>query len=132
MTAGWTYNARLSEFTIKDMDFTMNGGVRSEEEECKWNLGSYNLSLTAALEWALKNDPSQVMQTQADEEGEFAFGEVPPAPTKPEQSSGIWYVIATGRVGMNNAIWEATPTVEPGKHVSLKLISPEAACLDLQ
>jgi hypothetical protein len=41
-------------------------------------------------------------------------------------------VVVTGRFGMNNAIWDETATVEAGKSVSLKLISPKGSCLDLQ
>jgi len=70
-----------------------------------------------------ENDTSQARVTKANEQGEFEFSDV---------QAGTWVAVASGRVGVNEAAWYQQLIVEPGKHVEVKLISPDVACADLQ
>ena len=83
----------------------------------------YYFARALTAKWASQNDPSQFGETLADEEGNFAFTEVPP---------GYWSVVVNGRVGMNRAVWEEKATIEDGKRVSIKLVTTTASCLDSQ
>jgi hypothetical protein len=62
---------------------------------------------------------SQFQETQADEEGVFSFSKVPP---------GLYYLVAFGRAGLNEANWRTLVTIKAGEDVVVKLPSPVASC----
>ena len=67
---------------------------------------------------------SQVLVTEADEEGNFEF--IVPHP-------GAYYVLASGQAGFNDAFWGGLANshigVEAGSAQIVKLSNPEVACL---
>lgn len=121
-TAGIVYWGQMGEFVLNEAKRTVENRNYTGQSSCQ-ELAEYNLSRLKALDWARQNDSRQVIETQADEEGQFTFGNVPP---------GVWGLIVNGRVGMNDAFWEQTVTLEAGKRTSIKLVSPKASCLALK
>jgi hypothetical protein len=59
---------------------------------------------------------------QADEEGQFSFGTVPP---------GSYVIAAFGRAGANLGYWKQPLDLASGQHAEIKLPSPETACVVL-
>lgn len=69
------------------------------------------------------NKPSQALLTEADEDGNFTL-------TVPRP--GDWKLFAYGHAGFNDAFWgdlQDSITVRPGSAYTVKLSSPETACL---
>jgi hypothetical protein len=118
-TAGSQFQGEMGDLLIKHADTVMHGPGIPEAQECKWKLATYNAGLRAGSDWASANDPTQLMQTNADEEGTFTFERVPP---------GVWFIVAVGRAGINDSVWEETQIIEAGNRVSTKVVSPKAAC----
>lgn len=85
---------------------------------CWSYLEEWTKALVRTLGWAAANNlNSQVVQTKADEEGEFSV----------DAPADNYVVIASGSAGMNEAWWQETiPAAKIGK---IKLSSPTNACL---
>jgi hypothetical protein len=89
---------------------------------CLKELGGYYQALSAATKWEQDNPKksNQMIPVEADEEGNFKVSAPP----------GVYILIARGRAGFNQAVWlQRDVVVEPGKETTIKLSSPEKACL---
>jgi hypothetical protein len=99
-----------------------------DKVECTHTLVTTLQALNKAVEWAEANQKaSQALRTTTDEEGNFAFTISRP---------GVWEVYAYGHAGFNDAFWGGTLKssliVEAGAAYTLKLSSPETACLVME
>lgn len=66
--------------------------------------------------------PNAVISSEADEEGNFKIGGVPPAT--------LLKIVAFGRAGANAGMWIGFKSLDAGKDESVKLSSPSLVCLD--
>lgn len=87
---------------------------------CLTKLRIFGESVTSTLKWNHEQKTDFVKIGNADEDGLFRFGGVTP---------GKYSILATGHAGVNTAYWQQDVIVEGGKEVTIKLSSPEAACL---
>jgi hypothetical protein len=95
----------------------------SESTACKMELLTYDQAILAVLQSDALSK-LKILIGQADEEGNFKMADVQP---------GLYILVASGRGGFNEARWEeGSVEVKPGMETSLKLASPDKACLDLQ
>ena len=112
---------RLSEARL---EAARQGTATSESVECLEDLRTYYTALGDILKWS--DDPknaNQLLVANADEEGHFSI--VVPRP-------GLYALLARGRAGFNEAFWDLSLdyiTVESGKETTVKVASPEKACL---
>ena len=123
-TAGATFLGRYNDALqrhldeMKDPDF-----ARDEVLVCQSELLAVNRAVLATLDWVRKNGKSkQFIGVDTDEEGSFQVASVPP---------GRYTLMARGRAGINDAFWNSELSVQAGSHVSVKLSSPEKACINL-
>lgn len=78
--------------------------------------------------WAEANHKTnQILRTKTDEEGNFDFAVPRP---------GVWTVYAYGHAGSYNAFWGGIVgnalIIEAGSAYTVKLSSPETACLVIE
>lgn len=116
-------NKALGEF---NRQLTTEGAGWSDARMCRQHLLAYAQALSATIDWASENNkPWQILSTDADEDGAFKIAVPRP---------GKYEVVATGRAGFNDAVWETDFKteihVEPGMTTEIKLSSPKEACLN--
>ena len=94
------------------------------QHQCVRTLRFTREALRRTLAWAeAHHKMSQVLATEADEEGNFEL-----AVRRP----GLYHIFASGRAGFNDAFWggmTSSITVEAGLAYTVKLSRPETACL---
>jgi len=81
-------------------------------------------AVSYALNWSQENRrANEFMSVDTDEEGSFRISGVP---------AGIYFIVVHGRAGANEAIWSLDNiSIKAGSSVSVKLPSPEEACVVL-
>lgn len=101
----------------------------SDSFSCRKDLLVEDAAIFATMQWCSDNKKAdQMPMTDADEEGYFRIMNVRP---------GVYRLVARGQAGFNDAFWSVgfgeqdDITVSPGKETSLKLASPEKACLTI-
>jgi hypothetical protein len=94
----------------------------NEAVECLGKLTEYSRALTETLDWVSTNKKEwQIVTGQADEEGNFRISVPRP---------GDYDLFIDGHAGFNDAVWETHPlTVKPGTETTVKIGSPEVACV---
>ena len=94
----------------------------SDDQICMGDIQVYLDALKSVMEWAAtEKKTGQVKTVDNDEEGHFKFDGLPPA---------TYTVAVSGQAGMNMAYWEQDDVVvKPGETTSVKLTTPEQACL---
>lgn len=95
----------------------------SESLNCLRSLAEYSSALSKTSDWVSANKKEwQLIVGQADEEGNFRIAVPRP---------GDYRLVVDGHAGFNNAVWETHPvTVRPGIETTVKMASPEKACLE--
>jgi hypothetical protein len=98
-------------------DYHYNEGV-----ECLGKLAEYSRALSETFDWVSTNKKEwQIIAGQADEEGSFRISVPHP---------GDYSLLIDGHAGFNDAVWETHPlTVKPGIETTVKMGSPEVACV---
>lgn len=106
-------------------DLEGNGESWSESLSCQKELLTYRHAIVKTLEWAQAEKKSwQVISAQTDEDGNFRI---------PIPRPGKYVVLVRGRAGFNEAVWQDTDLeITPGQVTTVKLASPEKACLDTE
>jgi hypothetical protein len=113
----------------------MEDGRKAEEEKskapdyhyneaalCEGKLAEYSTALSETIEWVAANRKEwQLIIGQADEKGNFRISVPHP---------GDYSLLIQGHAGLNDAVWETHPiTVSPGVETTVKMSSPELACV---
>jgi hypothetical protein len=98
------------------------GANWSEARACSEALRAHSNALMDTLKWAEKEKKSwQMILDDADEEGNFAIKASRP---------GKYILVVRGRAGFNEAFWVSDNiTIASGVETTVKLSSPEQACL---
>jgi hypothetical protein len=106
----------IKELSEDKIDPSSSIGCRKEL------LAIYAMPLSKIIVWGLdQNKDRQILQTEADEEGNFKI--IVPRP-------GVYILLANGRAGFNEAFWYSLDVlVKPGTETPIKLGSPEKACV---
>jgi hypothetical protein len=115
-----------SERLNKNYDIVLHGGKSSTGPpalECLRRLGMYSEAVTEALKRAPIEPAAKMAQVKseaADEDGNF----------KIEASPGFYVLLATGRAGLNEAVWmQQFQEVKSGQDTAVKLTSPQVSCV---
>lgn len=107
------------------LEKSRDGSISSEALQkltCKSELLAVDKGIIAALGWTqAKPHQGQVLTTDTDEEGNFAF---------PKVRTGKYNVIARGRAGISDAYWKQDVWVQPGEAVTVKVANVESSCVD--
>lgn len=115
--------AAISEFRAHA---NKSGDSWSEQEFCQNDRNTYDVALLNVFNWASlhqKQNGSEIIRVQADEEGKFRLTVSRP---------GGYLVIAYGRAGSNEAYWAAPTNVQTGEDTDIKLSAPVKSCLDIE
>jgi len=118
------YHEKMEE-VIKEMQRRRAAQDFSDTDKgvsCRRDMETYLSVLSKTLGWVVANKKAwQVITGRADEEGHFRISVPRP---------GLYMMITKGRAGLNEAIWSDDITISPGKETTVKMSSPEVACLD--
>lgn len=112
--------AKLKAIDSKTLYAGLHDPAAVDQIFCLTKLRIFGESLTSTLKWNQDQKHDFVKIGKADEDGVFRFAGITP---------GKYTILATGQAGFNTAYWEQDVLVEGGKEVTIKLSSPEAACI---
>jgi len=123
-TAGTVFLSKQTEGMQQEIEEMKDASTPTDESfHCKRRLLTVKKALLETVDWAKESNKSQqLIGTDTDEEGIFHSSGIGP---------GRYTVIALGRAGANDAFWATEVFARSGEPVSVKLHSPETACLDL-
>jgi hypothetical protein len=109
---------------------------QKEEEEgynwsdsylCRQQLGVSRAALIETVEWGKKQSITNQFQfADADEDGNFKITVEHPGTV---ERPSTYCLLVFGRAGFNDAFWQSFITVSPGVETTVKLSSPDKACL---
>ena len=97
----------------------------SDDRICRRQFFAYAKAQHDTIDWGeAPEHTNDIIAVQAVEEGAFKV-------TVPR--AGHYALVVVGRAGMNKAVWLVNDVeVRPGVEVTLKMSSPEKACLDVE
>jgi hypothetical protein len=115
-----------AETNLKKMqEYAKNPILSSTEIEamsCTDDLQAADAAIMRTLAWSVgQNHQSEVLSTDADEEGDFTFAKV---------QRGSYVGVGRGKAGINDVYWQQDVSLESGQTVEVKLHDVETACVN--